>query len=403
MHIWHDKRPGVGRQNAGALPSATKRAAAAGILLAACAGCASPGPPLPPSLKLPAVVAANEITATRVGDAVALHWTTPTHTTDKLLITGPITAVICRDTPSATPLRPGWRTTAPPCSPVQRLPVAPGPSDAVDPLPAALTSGPARLLAYRVELMNAADRTAGPSPAVFVAAGTAPAPVADLRVDATKDGALLRWHAEAAAGDAVELDRTTVEAPAPAAAKAVPERSNSPPISLPGQAKEPAESRFQAGPSDAGGTLDRTALIGRTYTYTAQRVRKVTVGDQSYELRSAPSAPVTVAVRDVFPPAVPAGLVAVPGFTGEGETQKPAIDLSWDPDVERRVAGYRVYRREGDAGAWQHVGPDPMPVPAYRDPAVAAGHIYTYRVTAVSTAGNESAPSTEVTETAPAP
>jgi hypothetical protein len=123
--------------------------------------------------------------------------------------------------------------------------------------------------------------------------------------------------------------------------------------------------------------------------------------NQTLELRSAPTAAVTVPVRDVFPPEVPAGLVAVPGFAGEGGIQKPAIDLSWEPDVEPHVAGYRVYRREGDSGAWQRLGAELIPVAAYRDPAVVAGHIYTYRVTAVSDATNESAASAEVTETAP--
>jgi fibronectin type 3 domain-containing protein len=40
-------------------------------------------------------------------------------------------------------------------------------------------------------------------------------------------------------------------------------------------------------------------------------------------------------------------------------------------------------------------------VAAFRDVTVAFGQRYTYRVTAVSDAGNESAASGEVTETAP--
>jgi len=41
-------------------------------------------------------------------------------------------------------------------------------------------------------------------------------------------------------------------------------------------------------------------------------------------------------------------------------------------------------------------------VAAYRDLSVVAGHRYAYRVTAVSEAGNESGPSGEVVEIAPA-
>jgi len=397
-----------------------KRSGAALLATFAClAGCASPGPPLPPSLKLPEVVAATALTATRVGDAVTLDWTTPKRTTDKLLIAGPITAVICRNLPPAAPAQPASK--APPCAEVQRLPVTPGPSDATDPLPAPLATGPVRLLAYRVELLNAAGRTAGPSAPVFAAAGAAPGSIEDFRAEATKPGVLLRWQTAAGSGETVELDRTTVEAPAPAAAKAAsPAAAPARKTGLPGGTKEPAELRFQAGPADAGGTLDRSALIDRTYRYTAQRVRTVELGGQTLELRSAPSAAVTVAVRDVFPPEVPAGLVAVPGFLNPGDQGSPAtpgvagssaaqrsaiapaIDLSGEPDVEPRVAGYRVYRREGSSGAWQLLTAELVSVAGWRDATVVAAHTYAYRVTAVSTAGNESAPSPEATETAPA-
>ena len=406
MHIWLDERS-VGFQRKDAARTARR---AAGLLLLAAleaglAGCASPGPPLPPTLNLPAVVAAGEFTATRVGDTVAVHWNTPTRTTDKLLISGAITAIVCRDPPSATspaaaakPARPASGKVAP-CTPIARQVTAPGPSDAVDPLPAELTAGPPRLLAYRVELLNARGHSAGLSAPVFAVAGDGEPPLADFRAEATKAGVLLRWRRQAGSGAAVELTRTTLPAPDQATAAAAQRKS---PTGLPGEAKEPAESRFQAGAADAGGTLDRTVRIDHIYAYTAQRMRTVQVGAQTLAVRSAPSAGVTVAVRDAFPPEVPADLVAVPGFAGEGDAQKPVIDLSWEPDVEPRVAGYRVYRREGDAGAWQRLGADLISAPAYRDAAVTAGHIYTYRVSAVSDAGNESAPSAEVTETAPA-
>ena len=144
--------------------------------------------------------------------------------------------------------------------------------------------------------------------------------------------------------------------------------------------------------------------MGHSYNYTAQRVETVQVGEQALELRSAPTAALTFAVRDEFPPDVPAGLVAVPGLAGEGDTQKPTIDLSWEPNVDARVAGYRVYRRKMGAdtsSVWARLGSQLVTTAAYLDLAVEAGHRYSYRVTAVSTAGNESAPSIEADETAP--
>jgi fibronectin type 3 domain-containing protein len=68
------------------------------------------------------------------------------------------------------------------------------------------------------------------------------------------------------------------------------------------------------------------------------------------------------------------------------------------------VAGYRVYRREtgaNNSGVWARLGSQLVTTAAYRDLTVGAGHRYAYRVTAVSTAGNESAPSIEAVETAP--
>jgi hypothetical protein len=349
---------------------------------------------------------------------VRLHWTTPTQTTDKLPIKGAITAQICRETLGSDP---GWGGTAAnprrragrkaannaprnaakiPCSVVGQVTVAPGATDAVDKLPAALTAGAVRLLAYRVELLNAAGRTAGPSIAVYAAAGSAPAPVADFEGSATKAGVVLRWRRgeggpATTGGEGIELERTVLD-PRPRPAAAADRNSG-----LPGQQKQAEQTWLRAGAGDAGGTIDRTVEIGHSYRYTAERVRSaVVVGGETVESRSVTSAAVTVAVRDVFPPDVPTGLVLAPGF--EGEAQRPTIDLSWDPDVEPRVAGYRVYRRE-QSGVWQRVGPELVPVAAYRDLSVIAGHTYVYRITAVSTAGNESGPSGEATETAATP
>jgi hypothetical protein len=382
--------------------SAAKLAGCAGLaMLAGCAGlillagCAAPGPPLPPTLNLPQVVLATSLSAVRVGDEVRLHWTTPSQTTDKLLVKGPVTAAICRDAVAGG----GARVSATaPCVAVARVKVTAGASDAADVLPAALTAGPARLLAYRVELMNSAGRTAGASAAVFAAAGPALDPVAGFAGNVVKEGAMLRWQKDRSnAEGTVELERTLLD-PDPR-----PEATQQRGGALAGTAKEAAVMRFRAGAgeSDPGGTIDRTVEIGHSYRYTAERVKMLELGGQRVELRSVASAGLTLAVRDVFPPAVPEGLVAAPGF--EGEPPRAAIDLSWEPDVEAQVAGYRVYRRDAaGAGAWQRIGPELVTEPAYHDAAVVAGRRYAYQVTAVSTAGNESAPGVAVAETAPA-
>jgi hypothetical protein len=381
-------------------------------------GCASPGPPLPPSLKLPEVP--TDLSASRAGDAVTLRWTTPARTTDKLLIAGPIVAEICRETltappiPASAPASGAKPMTASPCAPVlQRLAVVPGESQAVDPLPAALAYGPPRLLAYRVQLRNGAGRTAGASGEALAASGAAPQQIAGLRAQASKAGVVLEWQPDNAVSGSndespsvVELDRTTLDGRAPVR----PAAPSGDLAGLTAAAKEPVEVRLRVGasaPPDPGGTIDRGAQIGHTYHYTAQRVRTVVLGAQTFEVRSSPSASVIVAFRDVFPPDAPTGLVAAPALTGPADaTRKPAIDLSWEPDMEPRLAGYRVYRLELDGTTtqvWRPLGSELVTVPAYRDLSVVAGQRYAYRVTAVDSAAKESPPSSEVTETAPSP
>src|SRR5271170_4821521 len=172
-------------------------AAAAALLIACATGCASPGPPRPPSLDLPETV--KDLTAERVANEVRLRWTTPEMTTDRMAIKGPTTAEICRIAAQTSLV----------CTPVTRLPVQPGPSHTADTLPPALTVDPASLLAYRVQILNAHGHSAGPSPEAFAAAGAAPPPVEQLRAAPSPDGAMLEWQQNPSTA-AVELDRLPV-------------------------------------------------------------------------------------------------------------------------------------------------------------------------------------------------
>jgi hypothetical protein len=327
-------------------------------------GCASPGPPRAPSLHLPEVV--TDLAVERTGNEVHLHWTTPTKTTDGITITGPITAQVCRQ---ESPII---------CAPTQRVPVVHGPSSAVEVLPTPMTEGAARLLTYRVELRNAHEHSAGLSAPALAVAGPAPPIVADLRATATAQGALLRWSPQDAS-DSIEIVRK--HAPSGLA-------SGKP------AAKEPDEIRLRAGRDsqangpfqlDPGGTLDATAHRGETYTYTAQRLRSVTIAGHTLELRSSSSPAISLAMRDVFPPHQPTGLEAI----ANPSSPAPSIDLSWQPNVEPDLAGYHIYRQEGSSAA-VNLTPELIPVPGFRDLSVVVGHRYLYSVTAVDAAGNES-------------
>jgi hypothetical protein len=387
-------------------------AAAAAFLFAFTVGCASPGPPQPPSLKLPETV--KDLTAARVGNSVQLRWTTPSTTTDHLVIKGPITAELCRINVISTPSA---------CVPVARLPVTPGPTKAEEALPPVLTVDPATLLAYRVQLFNSHGRSAGLSPEAFAASGAAPPSVDQFHATPTPDGAMLQWQQKDTTA-VVELDRLPVDSNGVVAEPAPPKSTSKSPKSTtkkstgttpgkpiqvsspkPAQAAlaTPAEVKLRtpAQGTDAGGTIDRTALKDDTYRYTAQRVRSVSLDGHLLELRSFPSSPVTLLMHNLFPPHAPTGLEAIPGGATAADR---SIDLSWTPNTDTELAGYIVYRQEIDskgvvAVTATRLNVTPVVGPAYRDQTATAGRRYAYHVTAVDTAGNESAASDSVQET----
>jgi hypothetical protein len=439
------------------------------LLLSFAFGCASPGPPRPPSLKLPELV--TDLTAQRVGNQVLLQWTTPTKTTDNLAIKGALTARICRTPVSAQTTQPpttqnptptnqqATKTLQPatPCPGVLTVPIHTGASTAADTLPPSLTSDPVTLLDYRVEINNSNGRTAGPSNPAYAVAGSAPPPVAALRATAIETGVMLEWTPPTPATPTyVELDRVDLTLAATRQLQA--QTKSGPPQPLQTTGKETPEVHLRAkatqptttdqkpttgtrqtttnqpptsAPESSGttpepsGTIDQTAHFGDLYRYTAQRVRSITLGGHSLDLRSVISAPITIPLRDTFPPATPTGLYAVPGQTTATTTnQQPApnqqtptnnqqlttnnlaIDLSWQPNSEPDLAGYIVYRHQlpaPNSTAPTRLTPTPLPGPAYRDITAIPGQTYAYSVTAIDTSGNESKPSPEVQETLPQP
>jgi hypothetical protein len=96
---------------------------------------------------------------------------------------------------------------------------------------------------------------------------------------------------------------------------------------------------------------------------------------------------ITVSAPDTQPPNAPTGLIATP---------KPmAIDLTWNPNTESDLAGYKVYY--GTLGSGNYQGTiDVGNVTSYRLQNLTPGTTYYIAVTAYDTVGNESAPSNEV-------
>jgi len=311
----------------------------------------------------------------------------------------------------------------PACAEVERVPVVPGASSVWDDLPAALVVSPATLLSYRVEVFNSVGRSAGkPTAMAFAVAGEAPPPVESLQAKTTETGSVIEWRRPSSTdGMAVELTRIDLTAPAASGHKAAPaapapaHRTKSKPApAKPVQTasnevhlRTPEAAAASAGANGWAGTIDDTAIMGETYSYVAERVRTVTLAGHALEVHSQPSAPITLAMRDTFPPKSPVGLATIPG-TSPAVDSSPAIsyiDLSWEPNTEPDLAGYLVYRQlarpNGDPeGPIGKLTASHVTAPAYRDVAVRPGQRYIYSVTAVDASGNESAPSAKALEVA---
>lgn len=346
------------------------------VLCAMLSGCGTPGTPQPPSLNLAAPV--EDLSAIRSGDHVALTWTTPKHNTDKTALKADAAVRICRREESGQCNRVGMD-----------LSVAAGkPGSFTDALPGSLTSGAARPVSYFVELRNRKGRSAGLSNAATVLAGEAPHSVEGLKAEMHKQGVVLNWTPDGETA-AVRLQRKLLTPPATKtqhdALSPAPEAINATLLVEEGAAQ--------------GRAMDTTIRRGETYEYRAQRVSRVDVEGKTLELAGEISAPIDIEAKDVFPPAVPTGLAAV-ATTGENGGA-PAIDLSWQAELDPQLAGYVVYRREGD-GEWLRISPaTPAIAPAFHDADVQAGHAYRYAVSAVDKNGHESARSAEAGETVP--
>ncbi len=79
------------------------------------------------------------------------------------------------------------------------------------------------------------------------------------------------------------------------------------------------------------------------------------------------------------------------------------VTLTWVASTSAGVAKYYVFRSTTSGTSYAKVGEVPSTQLSYDDQAVVAGQTYFYVVTAVDGAGNQSAYSTEVKATIPAP
>lgn len=370
--------------------------AASGVLLflAFASGCGLQAAPQPPSLYLPKPI--QNLTASRAGNQVHLNWTTPRETTDKLRLHGPVHLRICRQASVGS------------CETIATISAEAGKvAGYTDVLSPALVAGTARPIHYQIYGENKHDRSGDPSNAALILAGQTPPEIHSLSATEIERGIVLHWApaADLPSGTFIQLQRKLLTPPAHPHAKT----ANGLPPEI-----EPAEQTLrvdlQSNGTDPGGALDTSVQFDRSYQYVAMRIVEVPLGTQKLQLESAPSQPVQIATRDIYPPAAPAELVAVPvsAAINHGVVE---VDLSWAANKEPDFAHYLIYRRVVAASTQtanstpQQIAPEnsaaPIVAPSFRDLHVQPGHRYSYSVVAVDTAGNRSKPSAEVEVTVP--
>ena len=380
--------------------------------LAMLAGCASVGPPLPPSLELPKPP--SDLGAQRKGDRVLLTWTVPSVTTDRQRVRRPGPTWICR---GLDPILPQCGTPLGETSPLANI-VAPKDSAGkkvsasyTDVLPAQLAaSTPTGFVTYAVEVLNRNRRGAGLSNQVHVTTAPTLPPPEGFRAEVTKGGMELRWTQPSLpvkpVGPVAYRLRFYRRAEGSQASISLGEQDYATGVRDLAEAVAEGQNRWHAvlssgeGQPDSASTgkfIDQSIEWEETYYYRATVVTVVTeAGKPPAQVEGDDTSEVKVLAHDIFPPTVPSGLQAV--FSGPG--QQAFIDLIWAPVTDADLAGYNVYRHETDS-APEKLNSDLVKAPAYRDMKVVQGRTYLYSVSAIDVRGNESARSEDASESVP--
>jgi predicted small lipoprotein YifL len=132
---------------------------------------------------------------------------------------------------------------------------------------------------------------------------------------------------------------------------------------------------------------DRDVLIGNTYQYVIRTT--ATLSPPFFE--SDDSEVVEIIFEDIFPPAIPTGLMTVAG--------ESFIALSWEIPRDTDLAGFHVWRRAEGEEEFVLITSEPIWENAYSDSLIEENKKYHYAVTSVDRSGNESQKSEPVSDT----
>ncbi|MBI3668181.1 MAG: fibronectin type III domain-containing protein [Acidobacteria bacterium] len=361
------------------------------LCFSALAGCAAPGEPAPKRPLVPGAI--KDLAVRQAGDAVVLTFTLPKNSIEGQPLGEPPAVEIYRGALPAGAAQGKLSTRL-----VYAIPgalvdtyLSEGRVKFSDPLrPEDLAGQAGGQMVYMVRTRASRRRASADSNVAALRVYPAPERIGDVRAAVTETTVELSWSPPQrnSTGSALgslagyRVYRAEVEPGGDAAAVDDPSKA---------KRKTPLE---LLGPTPAAAFRDTQFEFGRTYLYTVRSVAQY----EADSVESADSRPVVVTPRDVFPPAAPQGLVVVlvPATAGA----EAYLELSWSISPETDLAGYHVYRSEPEgaaaSGRGERVNRELLLSPTFRDMWVERDRRYTYRVTAVDLAGNESPASAAV-------
>ena len=355
------------------------------------AACGAPGAPTPPRPVLPRPV--TDLAARQQGSSVILTFTLPKKSDENQTLAEPPAIEIFRgERPASVSAKSTTQLIYTVPSAQVNAYLQSGKIEYHDSLNAASLRG--QEVIYMVRTRASTKRASADSNVVTVRALPVPAAPAGLRVTALKESAIeLAWTAPqqdstigGIAGYRVYRAELPADAPAPPAdiSDISKLKLSAPPVLL--------------GPADGTTYRDTQFTPGVTYIYIVRSV----ADQQGQSVESSDSAPLAVTPKDIFPPAAPQRLVAVP-IRDDQATGKATgvIELSWDINQEPDLEGYWVYRSEQPDTPGQRINTKLLLTPTFRDITAMLGKQYTYRVTAVDRSGNESSFSNPVSAVVP--
>ncbi len=342
------------------------------LLLLLTAACGKMGEPLPPLIRIPRPIA--DLTARQQGAEVILGWTLPRLNTDGSTATTLASIEIYRSIrkpTSAAGAAPAlgdsdlWRelTTEPARGREERKSIR----DRLEGRD--LSEVLEREFSYALKVFNRKGQTAGLSNIATLWLQPVPHPPGRPSLNPAEEFVEISWEPSStnidgspvAAGVAFDLYRTSSE-------------------------RSAAASPLNPTPIAGTSYRDGSARLGETYVY---RVRAVLETDQG-QVESRDSEEASLFHRDVYPPEPPRQLTLVVG--------REFLSLAWFPNSEADLAGYHVYRRQGRGGL-QRLTAAATRRTSYEDRDLLEGPVYSYRVTALDRAGNQSSYSNVVSDT----